>query len=341
MRKAPENKRRMEMEKNRFGRMAEDYQKRNGLEKKVIYKGICSAATFTRVQTEERILDYLVLETLLARMGKTAEGFENLLRQEDSELWEKRLEIKSAAFDHDCPSVKKLLREYREKMPEGNKLQEQFCLYYEMKLAGWEEESGGMVCALAWQALQLTKQDGELPNEKDSLYTPMEMDLLLTLIRHRQEEVCFPDPEDSEKVIHPLDAWKEDCRVESALWDMTKYMETYYRNNGQKEVEGDVWLELLKLLEQSGRNDKLRFCIERALESFAGATGIRRLAKLHLIKARLIGRLKKAWDGSDGWVRLCKEELMMAYAVCEVMGMEKELAEIEDYCREELQWRIM
>ena len=30
----------------------------------------------------------------------------------------------------------------------------------------------------------------------------------------------------------------------------------------------------------------------------------------------------------------------MAYAVCEAMEMEKELAEIKRYCREELHWHI-
>ena len=76
------------------------------------------------------------------------------------------------------------------------------------------------------------------------------------------------------------------------------------------------------------------------MEAFAGANGIRRLAELHFIKARLIGRLKMEWDGSDGWLKRWKEECLMAYAVCEAMEMEKELAEIKRYCREELHWHI-
>ncbi len=41
------------MEKNRFEKMVENYQKKYGVGKKAIYIGICSGATFTRVQTEE------------------------------------------------------------------------------------------------------------------------------------------------------------------------------------------------------------------------------------------------------------------------------------------------
>ena len=52
--------------KNRFGQIAENYQKKYGVDKKAIYRGICSGATFTRVETEERNLDYLVIETGLA-----------------------------------------------------------------------------------------------------------------------------------------------------------------------------------------------------------------------------------------------------------------------------------
>ncbi len=162
----------------------------------------------------------------------------------------------------------------------------------------------------------------------------------MTLIRYRQEDLCLPDPDKPGKMVHPLDTWKEDCKAESVLWDMTKYMKIYYQKDWQEEIKGDVWLELMRLLEKSGKDDRLRFCIERALEGFAGATGIRRLAELHFSKARLIGRLKKEWDGSDGWTKLCKEECMMAYAVCKTMEMEKELAEIEHYCKEELHWHI-
>ena len=121
---------------------------------------------------------------------------------------------------------------------------------------------------------------------------------------------------------------------------MTEYMGIYYQDDRQEEIKGDVWLELLRVLEQSGKDHRLRFCLEKALEAFAGANGIRRLAELHFIKARLIGRLKMEWDGSDGWLKRWKEECLMAYAVCETMEMEKELAEIEQYCREELHWHI-
>ena len=321
--------------KNRFGQMAENYQKKHGIEKKAIYRGICSGATFTRVETEERNLDYLVIETLLARMGKSADGFESMLRQEDGKLWEKRLKIKLAMYEHRYISMDKMLHEYRMKMPKDSKLHEQFCLYHEMKLAerGGKSTDRAKVCSLAWQALRLTKKGGEAPHEKN-LYTPMEMDLLLTLIRYRQEDLCLPNPDRPEKMVHPLDAWKKDSRAESALWDMTEYMEIYYQDDYQEEIKGDVWLELMRLLELSGKDGRLRFCIEKALEAFAGANGIRRLAELHFIKARLIGRMKMEWDGSDDWQRLCREECLMAYAVCEAMEMEKELAEIERYSRE-------
>lgn len=331
------------MEKNRFGKMVKNYQKKYEVEKRAIYMSICSGATFTRVQTEERNVDYLVIETLLARMGKGADGFESLLRQEDGELWEKRLEIKSAMYEHGYLSLDKMLREYRMKMPKDSNLHEQFCLYHEMKLAERGEKSTDRaykVCSLAWQALRLTKKDGELPHEKKNLYTPMEMDLLLTLIRYRQEDLCLPDPDRPERMVHPLDAWKEDARAENALWDMTEYMGIYYQDDRQEEIKGDVWLELMRLLEQAGKDHRLRFCLEKALEAFAGANGIRRLAELHFIKARLIGRMKMEWDGSDDWTKLCREECLMASAVCETMEMEKELAEIEQYCREELHWHI-
>ena len=81
----------------------------------------------------------------------------------------------------------------------------------------------------------------------------------MTLIRYRQEDLCLPDPDKPGKMVHPLDTWKEDCKAESVLWDMTKYMKIYYQKDWQEEIKGDVWLELMRLLEKSGKDDRLRF----------------------------------------------------------------------------------
>lgn len=310
------------MEKNTFGKVSASYRKRYGLQRKVIYEGICSPATFTRAETEERNLDFLVIETLLARMGKRSVGFESMLREEDGALWEKRLEIKVAMSNGDYPAVDRGIQEYRLQVSQENWLHEQFCLYYEMKLAERNGKDQDKVCKLAARALALTKEKFDLPDQQNNLYTPMEMDMLLALFRNRQGE------------------WKASCRVESGLLDIVRYMEICYQEDRHEDIEGDVWLELIKVSECSDENGKELYYIEKALKCFDGTTGIRRLAELHFIKAKLIERWKRAGDGCKDWLRECMEECRMAHTIYAIMGMDRERNAVEKYCEEELQWHI-
>lgn len=57
------------MEQNTVGKMIRYYRNRLGLSQEIICKGICSVATLSRIEWEERYVDLMTTQTLLERLG--------------------------------------------------------------------------------------------------------------------------------------------------------------------------------------------------------------------------------------------------------------------------------
>lgn len=298
------------------------YRQKYDLQKKVICKGICSETTCLRTETEARAVDFVVQETLLARMGQDAVNFEIVLEDEEFDLWTRRMAIRSVMAGKQFDAVRKLVRAYRCENARKHKLHEQFCLYYEMKLAEWQGEDAQKICRLAEKALAFTKEPGELPEIKSCLYTPMELDLLLTLVQHRYRD------------------WDSPWKRESCLLKMIEYVEVYYSTERQEGIEGRIWMELLRLEEAHGEDEKLLACIDRAIECFARGSGLLRMAEVRFMKARLLLKISRSAENGESAREQCREECMMAYAIYEVMEREAQRKEVEQFCEKELQWHI-
>lgn len=310
------------MQKNIFGKIITRYRQKYDLQKKVICKGICSEATYLRTEKESRAVDYAVLEALLARLGQDAANFEIVLADDDFDLWTKRMAIRSAMAGKQLDVARKKLRAYRCENANKHKLHEQFCLYYEMKLAGERGEGAERICRLAEKALAFTKAPGELPEVKNCLYTPMELELLLTLVQHQHQD------------------WKNPWKREGCLLKMLEYVEVYFDPKLRKETAGQIWMELLKLEEAHGGEEKLLACIDRGIACFAAGNGILRLAEAHFMKAKLLLKISRSRENGEAESAQCREECRMAYAIYEVMEHEIQQREVEQFCERELQWHI-
>lgn len=310
------------MERNIYGKILTRYRQKYDLQKKVICKGICSEATYLRTEKEVRVVDFIVLETLLARLGQNAVNFEMILEDEDFDLWVRRMAIRSAMAGKQFDIVREKVMAYRRENADRHKLHEQFCLYYEMKLAEWQGEDEEKICRLAQKALAFTKESGELPEIKNCLYTPMELDLLLSLVQHQYQD------------------WSSSWKREGCLLKMIEYVEKYFIMERQEDIEGRIWMALLKLEEAQGEDEKLLTCIDRAIACFSGGNGILRLADARFMKAKLLLKISRSVESGEAERTQCREECRMAYAIYEVMEREEQQREVERFCEKELEWHI-
>lgn len=275
-----------------------------------------------RMERDARVVDLVVQETLLARVGQNVANFEVLLGDEVFDLWAERMAIRSAMAGKQFDIVRERVKAYRLENADKHKLHEQFCLYYEMKLAEWQGEESERICQIAEKALSFTKENDEQPEIKDCLYTPMEIDLLLTLIQHQYRE------------------WRNPWKRESCLLKMLKYMEVYFSLERQEDIEGRAWIELLKLKEEYGDSEKLFSYIDRAIASFASGSGILRLAEVRFMKAKLLLKCSRTAEDCEEKLKQCREECKMAYDIYDVMECEVQRREVEKFCEEELRWHI-
>lgn len=310
------------MKKNTFGTIIETYRKKLNVSQKIVYEGIGSQASYRRGESDEREVDFVIQETILARLGQSATDFELILSDEEYDVWMERLAIRSALAGKDYEAVESLIKEYRRAHARKHKLHEQFCLYYELKLAEWRREDRKVLSGLAAQALCLTKRIDDMPRKGQSLYTPIELDLLLTLIQYRHEN------------------WNNLFTNGNCLQKMIEYVEAYYSIERQEDIEGRAWLELLRISEKYDEPEQLLIYIDRAIACFSGATGIERLGEVRFMKAQLLWRGYENSVDKEQQLYLCKEECKMAYCIFDVLRRTEKVHEIEEFCLGELQWHI-
>ncbi|MCI8529081.1 MAG: hypothetical protein HFH82_08040 [Lachnospiraceae bacterium] len=310
------------MVKGRFGVIMSYYRERYGLQQSALYEGVCSAASYFRVEMGERMVDFVIIEALLSRICKSSEQFEFMMKSEDYDLWTKRLEMQSAMMEQDFLKVDKEIKEYKKQMPLNSNLHRQFCLYCELKVAEWNRQPVDILCQIAWSALAITKNIGDKPHKRKNLYSNTEMDLLLTLIHYKYEK------------------WGEYNNAKTCLIEMLEMIEMCPPQKAQISVEGKILMELAAVIEKHDDDIILYEYIDKAIDTSSKSDGIVRLAELHFMKARLLWRIQKGLGIKDGWLHLCEEECRMAYGIFLVMEREKEKEEVEKFCKEELNWHI-
>lgn len=310
------------MDKSTLGKIITRYQKKHGVTQKIVHEGIGSQASYQRVDYVDRDVDFIIQETMLARVGLSAESFEIVLGDEEYDEWMLRMEIRAAAVTKDASVVEEKISLYRQEHAQKHILHEQFCLYYEMKLAQWRGEKADVIGDLAERALQLTKRVDDMPNPRLNLYTPMEMDLLLTLV---QLQYGF---------------WNNKWNGLPCLQKIIEYAREYYTIEKREDIEGRARLQQIERLWQYESRETLLPYIDETIACFSGATGISRLGEARFIKAKLLWKEHEEAEDEELQRKLSMRECMMAYSIFQALHRNDKLKEIEDFCEGELQWHI-
>ena len=305
-----------------LGAIIAKYRGKHNLRQQDICNGVCDRSTYIRVESGAQEVDFVVQETLLARLGQDAIDFEFMLDDDAYGVWSERLAIRSAMAGRQYSVVQDRIREYRRGYAGIHKLHEQFCLYYEMKLAQCWGENAVYICELAEKALSLTKTIGGMPEIKKNLYTPIEMDLLLTLLEYQYKN------------------WNSIWQCRECLMKILEYISVYYSIESREDVQGRTWLELLKVEATYSESQQLLEYIERAISCFIGGNGILRLAEVRFFKAKLLHRISSTIEIREELEEKCRDECMIAYNIYDVLECTKEREAVERFCEEELQWHI-
>ena len=309
------------MELNTLGIVLSYHRKKEGLPLEAVCDGLCSAATLERIERGERIADSLLGKLLLERLGQDVTQFELILNDEDYMFWRMREDIRSAAKLKDYDLVYTKIAEYREMQKNYDGLHEQFCLYHEVMMEIEIEKDNREICELAMRALRITKPNSCIGvKEAKPLYTQMEIELTLTLIQYGHEDYI--------------------TEAENELLKLLTYIEYFYTERKKEEVGMTIIMELVKCEQKRLDYDKAIEYLDKGISLLSQGRGIKELEKLHFLKAQM---LMNTYAGSDSEIvkkQEIQKECLMSYCICEVMGMEEEMQEIERFCEEKLAWQI-
>ncbi len=310
------------MKINTLGIVLSFYRKKEKLPLEKVCDGLCSAATLERIEKGERKADSLLGSLLLERIGREVTQFELLLNDEDYALWDMRGQIRNAMRRKDYTLMRQYLEMYRSMQKEYGELHEQFCLYYEVRMAvELKKEDCDKICHLALEALKLTKVniDAKEITEK-RLYTQTEIKLMLILIHYGY--------------MNNVE------NAENTLLSLLAYIEYFYTERRREEIGIAIITELIEL-ERKCKDDVMTvFYIDKGIALLSQGRGVKGLEKLHFLKAQI---LTDKYHNDSIHITEKQEiqrECLMAYCICEIMGYSEMMQEIEQFGKEKLSWQI-
>lgn len=329
------------MEINSAGVVLSYYRNKYSLTLEQVCDGICSASKLLRMEKGIRCVDSLTSSQLLERIGKTVDQFEQLLNDEDNELWCARESIKKNMQQRKYEKVREDLTLYRTMKNSAPNLHEQFCLYQEIKMVVGRLGSIGRdqyvpsgeqteLCETALCALHLTKPAFMFgDNGEKQLYTSTEIELILLM-------------------VHYGEYWT-DIRTENTLLNLFQHVEYYYSERRKQQIGYLILMELIEVVQRLQDWDKELVYIDKSIDFVAQGREITGLGMLHFLRAQALMRrygtevVAVNTGGHDSYHDIRHEiqrECLMAYSICEVFGDVCQMEEIRRFCEEGLGWQI-
>lgn len=301
------------MEQKTMGVVLNYYRKKYKLKQEDVCSGICSIATFSRLEQGYREIDSLMGELLLGRVGKEVTLFETLLNEEDYILWEKRDNIKKLIAKCDYINAKKELINYRKIMPKEESIHEQFCLYQEALILIGNGEYGKKICNILEKGISISIPSFRSGDVEDKLYNLTEIEMILLLIHYANN----------------------DNKAEKKLLQLLDYVNRYYSDRKKEEVGVKIFLELINL-----QNKNILLYVDQAIKLIGNGKGFYNLGNLYFLKAQTIERI---FGKSEKW-EICKNECIeickMAYYLYKLNDDENNRLRVIEFCEEKLECQI-
>lgn len=216
------------MEINTLGVVLKHYREKYEIMQEDLCDGICIPAIASRIERGEKIVDSLMAEALLGRIGKTVLQFELMLNDEDHALWKLREEIKKAEQVEDYLKVKLLLENYHTEMP-SKSVHKQFYLYHCAKCKIFEGAPKETIYQMLYEALMFTNAD----KRKEILYNAFEIEIILLLHRYEFSEWAHKD-------------------VEMELYNILRFVQKIYSGRLKQEIGTRILMELIAYEQKIG-----------------------------------------------------------------------------------------
>jgi len=164
-------------ENNKIGFAIQYFRKKYHISQNKLCKGLCSAATLSRIESGERDADAFLLETLLERMGQSPNKFELILTEDDKDFIQRREEIQNQLDKKEFTTAYELLSTYNNLVDSGGNVHKQFVKRTEAQLNELQGGTAKKTVELLNEAIIFTVPDFKTHNIKDYYLSNTELNI--------------------------------------------------------------------------------------------------------------------------------------------------------------------
>ena len=291
------------------------YREKENITQEQLCEGICPIATLCRIETGEREFDSLISDTLLSRLGKTANRFEFVLNEEDYVLYDTREKIENSIKNRNVEEVEHLIEKYEKLMPQNQILHQQFITFYKamvLKEKGKKEE----VINMLHEAINMTKPDYKENSDNLKLYSVIEIKIIYELFQYEKYE-------------------------EENLNSLFQYMNRFF---DEEEKASSFVPFMYQLVLQHEEKEKYMEAIkiaEKAIDTLCNGKSYLYIADLYFEKLKCE---EKLYNGTKQWKNRMKENYEMCNDIFYMYMVEENLDkmnQIDKFCEEKLGCQII
>lgn len=243
-------------------------------------RGICSVASYSRIESGEAVIPLVMAQTFLERLGTDPGQLEQLLEGEDYGCHQKRQDIEAALRDGQAAQAEQLLAAYKEAAGE-DKLEIQYVKYCQARI--------GRLRMRQDASLDLEAR-GQLAGDMERLLQEAES---LTIPKRGRGMLL------SRVELGILLAETEGIGLDE-MQNIQDFVREYYNMEWKEEYLPQVHLKYANLLAGEGKYGRALAEIQRGLASIRSGESYGHCADLYFLSAQIAGRM--------GWERLGKEE---------------------------------
>lgn len=243
-------------------------------------RGICSVASYSRIESGEAVIPLVMAQTFLERLGTDPGQLEQLLEGEDYGCHQKQQDIEAALRDGQAAQAEQLLAAYKEAAGE-DKLEIQYVKYCQARI--------GRLRMRQDASLDLEAR-GQLAGETERLLQEAES---LTILKRGRGMLL------SRVELGILLAETEGIGLDE-MQNIQDFVREYYNMEWKEEYLPQVHLKYANLLAGEGKYGRALAEIQRGLASIRSGESYGHCADLYFLSAQIAGRM--------GWERLGKEE---------------------------------
>jgi transcriptional regulator with XRE-family HTH domain len=309
----------IEMENNKIGTAIQYFREFYQISQSKLCKGLCSVATLSRIETGERDVDSLLLETLLERLGRMPNQFELILTDADYVLYQCREDIKKQLEEKNYEKASNLLNEYERNAAAKGTVHMQFIVTCKALLNEMHGGSMNVTIEIMKEAITYTVPDFKTNKIKDYYLSNSELNIIID-------------------VIQRLISAEMTQQAKEILSEVLEYYSTHGSMKENNRLFPKVAVITCGLYMQEQDLKRALDMCNRGLEKNKGSREMDYMAELSLIKAQATEGLIKLSNNLEASKKECIKLYLQAYYVFDFCEERAEADKIKRYLMEEYQW---